>query len=130
MNRVVLAFAVALAAAAYLAVPALAHQSVTSNGATVTMHVEPNDEPEAGSPASIRVLKVAVSSRARFRFSTCGCRIKISDSSGHVLRDKAMQSRTKYTFPKAGAYKLTYSGSYTRSGKRKRFSASFAIRAS
>jgi hypothetical protein len=129
MNRVVLAFAVALTMAAYLAIPAFAHQTVTSNGARVTLHVDPNDEPEAGTAASIRVLKVAVSSSSRFTFRSCSCRIKISDSSGHVLRDKAMQSRTKYTFPRAGAYKLTYSGYYTRSGKRKRFAASFAIRA-
>ena len=129
MNRVVLALVATLAATAVFTIPALAHQTVSSNGARVTLHVDPNDEPEAGVSSSIRVLKVAVPRRARFSFRSCGCRLKITDSSGTVLRNAAMTTSTRFEFPKAGAYRLTYSGSYRRSGNRKRFSASFAIRA-
>jgi hypothetical protein len=129
MNRVVLALVAAVAGAAYFTIPALAHQTVTSNGARVTMHVDPDDEPQVGRSSSIRVLKVAVPRGSRFSFSSCGCRLKITNSAGAVLRNSAMQSRTTFKFPKAGAYRLTYSGSYTRSGKRKRFAASFAVRA-
>jgi hypothetical protein len=130
MNRVVLAMLAALAAAAFFTIPALAHQTVTSNGARVTMHVNPDDAPEAGVSTSIRILKVAVPRGGRFSFSSCGCRLKITNSAGTILRNSAMKSRTTFRFPSAGAYRLTYSGKYTRSGKRKRFSASFAIRAS
>ena len=129
MSRLVLAMLAALAAAAVFTIPALAHQTVSSNGARVTLHVDPNDEPEAGVSTSIRVLKVAVPRGARFRYSSCGCRLKITNSAGTILRNAAMRTRTTFRFPSAGAYRLTYSGKYTRSGKRKRFSASFAIRA-
>jgi hypothetical protein len=129
MNRVALALVASLAATAFLTIPALAHQTALSNGARVTLHVDPDDQPEAGRSSSIRVLKVAVPSRASFSFRSCGCRLKITNSAGTVLRDSRMKSRTSFTFPKSGAYRLTYSGSYRRSGNRKRFSASFAIRA-
>ncbi len=130
MNRVVLALVAGLSATALFTIPALAHQTTTSNGARVTLHVDPNDEPEAGASTSIRVLKVAVPRRASFSFRSCGCRLKITNSSGTVLRNSRMGSSTTFRFPKAGAYRLVYSGSYRRSGDRKRFSASFAIRAS
>ena len=129
MNRLVLALVAALAAAAFFTIPALAHQTTISNGARVTLHVDPNDEPEAGRSTSIKVLKVAVPRRASFSFRSCGCRLKITDSAGTVLRNARMRTSTRFTFPKAGAYRLTYSGSYRRSGTRKRFNASFAIRA-
>lgn len=127
MNRVLLA---ALVAALLLVVPAYAHQTVSSNGARVTMHVEPGDEPESGQAASIRVLKVAVPRGARFTYRSCRCRLKISNSAGRVLTDRRMNTKATFTFPSAGAYRLTYSGRYTRSGRTKKFAASFAIRAS
>jgi hypothetical protein len=129
MSRHVLAMLAALAATAFFTIPALAHQTVSSNGARVTLHVDPDDEPEAGRSTSIRVLKVAVPRGARFSYSSCRCRLKISNSAGTVLRDAPMTTRTTFRFPSAGAYRLTYSGRYSRSGNRKRFSASFAIRA-
>ena len=130
MNRVVLAVLAAMAAAALFTIPALAHQTVTSNGARVTLHVNPDDAPEAGVTTSIRVLKVAVPRGARFSFRSCGCRLRITNSAGTVLRNAPMRTRASFRFPSAGAYRLTYSGRYTKSGKRKRFAASFAIRAS
>ena len=130
MKRVVPALAATAVAAALMAIPAFAHQTVTSNGARVSMHVTPDDAPEAGVTTDITVVKVKVPSGGRFSFRTCGCRLKITNSSGTVLRNSAMRSKTTFRFPSAGAYRLTYSGSYRRSGNRKRFSASFAIRAS
>ena len=130
MRRFVLATLAALAAAASLTIPALAHQTVTSNGARVTLHVNPDDAPEAGVTTTIKVTKVAVPRGARFRFSSCGCRLKITNSSGTVLRDAPMKASTSFRFPSVGGYRLTYTGRYSKSGKRKRFAASFAIRAS
>src|ERR687893_616541 len=48
-----------------------AHQTVTSNGARVTLHVNPDDAPEAGVTTSIRVIKVAVPRGASFSFRSC-----------------------------------------------------------
>ena len=112
------------------AAPAIAHQTVTSNGARVTLHVNPDDAPEAGVPSSIRVLSVKVPSRSRFAFRTCRCAIRITDSAGRVVMSRSMKTSTTFTFPRAGGYQITYSGKYTRSGRTKRFAAKFAIRAS
>lgn len=130
MNRVVLAVLAAMAAAALFAIPALAHQTVKSNGARVTLHVNPDDAPEAGVTTTIKVTKVAVPRGAGFSFRSCGCRLKITNSSGAVLRDAPMRASTSFRFPSVGAYRLTYSGRYAKSGKRTRFAASFSIRAS
>lgn len=127
MRRVLLA---ATAATALLAVPALAHQTASSNGARVTLHVNPDDAPEAGVATAIRVIKVAVPRRASFTYRKCRCRLKITNSAGRVLADRRMNTRATFTFPSAGAYRLTYSGRYRRSGRTKKFAASFAIRAS
>ena len=129
MNRVLLATLAATAASATFTIPALAHQTVRSNGARVTLHVDPNDEPEAGKRTTIRVLRVAVPRNASFSFRRCRCRIRITNAAGAVMHESAMRTRLTFTFPRAGAYRLDYSGRYTRSGRRKRFSASFAIRA-
>jgi hypothetical protein len=126
MKRLTVLVVVAVAA---LAGTAAAHQTASSNGARVTMHVAPEDSPNAGSPATVTVTKVAVPKRAKFSFSTCGCRLKVTDSSGGVVVDKAMRKQTKVTFPAAGAYRLVYSGAYRKSGKRKKFAAAFSIRA-
>ena len=130
MNRMVLALPAALAAAALMTIPAPAHQTVSSNGARVTLHVDPDDAPEAGVTTTIKVTRVVVPRGARFSFSRCRCRLKITDAAGTVLRDSGMGRSTSFRFPSTGAYRLTYSGRFTRSGKRKRFAASFAIRAS
>ncbi len=130
MNRYVLAMLAAVAAAALFTIPALAHQTVKSNGARVTLHVNPDDAPEAGVTTTIKVTKVSVPRGARFSFRSCGCRLKITNSSGTVLRNAPMGSSTSFRFPSVGGYRLTYSGRYSKSGSRKRFSASFAIRAS
>lgn len=130
MRRFVLAMLAAMAAAASLSIPALAHQTATSNGARVTLHVNPDDAPEAGVTTTIKVTKVAVPRGARFSFRSCACRLKVTNSSGTVLRDAPMKASTSFRFPSVGGYRLTYTGRYAKSGKRKRFAASFAIRAS
>ena len=109
---------------------AAAHQTSSSNGARVTVHVSPNDEPRAGSPSTVSVTRVAVPRRARFSFGSCRCRLRVTTSGRAVVADRAMGRRTRVTFPRAGAYRLVYSGSYRQGGRSKRFAASFSIRAS
>lgn len=128
MNRMNLLIAALMALS--VAPVAQAHQTVSSNGARVTMHVNPDDEPQAGVPTSIRVLSVKVPSGGRFSFSSCRCRVLIKNSSATTLLSRAMTTRTTFEFPSAGAYQITYSGQYRRSGRTKKFAARFAIRAS
>ncbi len=123
------AIAIAAFAAPVLTAPALAHETVTDRGVAVTMHVLPDDEPVAGRPSTIVIVKVAPRS-GRFTFKACTCRIKVAHSSGHVLLDRRTGKRTSFTFPDPAAYEITYSGTYrARGGKTKRFSTAFAIRA-
>lgn len=126
--------ALAAAATATLAftAPALSHETVTDRGVAVTMHVLPDDEPRAGSPSTIVIVKVKPPSGARFTFKACSsCRMKITSSAGRTLLNRRAGKRTTFTFPDAAAYELTYSGSYrAQNGRTRRFSAAFALRAS
>ena len=122
------AFAVALITTA-TAVPALAHQTAYNRGVAVTLHVNPDDEPVAGQPATIIVEKVKPPTRGRFTFSTCRCRLRVSDSSGKVVLDRAAGKRTSITFPDAAAYRIQFSGRYRKASRYRTFSTSFAIRA-
>ncbi|MDX6681964.1 MAG: hypothetical protein QOG94_2003 [Solirubrobacteraceae bacterium] len=122
--------AVALAATLALTAPALGHQTVTDRGVAVTMHVLPADEPRAGQPSTIVVVRVRPPKGGRFTFRACTCRVKVSDASGHVLLSKRTGKRTTFTFPAAAAYEITYSGSYRAKGAKKRsFRTAFALRA-
>ena len=125
------AFAAVATAPLALAAPAVGHQTVTDRGTAVTMHVQPDDAPLVGKPATIVVVKVAPPKGGRFTFRTCTtCRLRVADASGHVLLSKRAASRTSFMFPKPAAYEITYSGSYRAKNRKTRtFRASFAIRA-
>jgi hypothetical protein len=124
------ALAAAVITASALPASALAHQTVVDpRGVAVTMHVLPGDEPQAGQPATIVIVKVKPP-KGTFRFRRCGCHIKVKTASGRVLLDRATGKRTPFTFPDSAAYEITYSGSYRAKGnKARRFSTTFAIRA-
>ena len=124
---------VALAAVAMLAMPAIAdaataHQIVSNNGVTVTMHVSPDDEPIAAERADILVPKVKTRT-GKFSWSTCKCELVIADSSGKSILDQQVTPHTVFTFPSSGAYSLTFSGRVLRGGAWAPFSVAFAIRA-
>lgn len=121
------AVAAGLLAALWLAVPAGAHQTVSSNDATVTVHVAPDDAPVAGVASTINVVSVKVPKGSTFRLSRA--RVTVTDSSGATLLRRAAAKHLRFTFPRAAAYEITVSGSYRRHGKTRRFSAPFAIRA-
>ena len=123
------ALAVAATAAPALTASALAHETVTDHGVAVTMHVLPGDEPQAGQPATIVIVKVRPRS-GKFTFGGCGCRIKVTTASGRVLLDRRTQKRTPFVFPDPAAYEVTYSGGYrAKGGRTKHFSTTFALRA-
>jgi len=123
--------AVAATAAPALTAPALGHQTVSDRGVTVTMHVLPDDEPVAGGPATIVIVKVKTPRGGRFTFGSCTtCRVKVSSADGQILMNRRTGKRTPFVFSDAAAYEITYSGAYrAKNGKTRRFSAGFAIRA-
>jgi hypothetical protein len=119
--------AAGLLATLAVAVPAAAHQTVSSNGATVTVHVSPDDAPVAGHASSINVLRIRVPKGATFALSRAT--VTVRDSSGRTVLSRRAAKRIAFTFPRPVAYEITVSGSYRRAGKTKRFAAAFAIRA-
>jgi hypothetical protein len=124
------AVAAALTAASALTASALAHETVTDHGVAVTLHVLPDDEPQAGKAATIVIVKVKPPS-GKFTFGACGCRVRVTTASGAVLLNRRTGKRTPFVFPDAAAYEITYTGGYrAKGGRTKRFSTTFAIRAS
>jgi hypothetical protein len=126
-------FIAALVAAASLMVvaPASAHQIASNNGVSVQVHVNPNDEPIAGAPTTIWVVRVKnVKGKGTFSWATCRCQLKVFDSSGTVIQSgPAKAAQTAVTFPEAKAYGITFSGRIKRNGIWKTFKVSYAIRA-
>jgi hypothetical protein len=111
--------------------PASAHQIASNNGVSVQVHVNPNDEPIAGTATTIWVVRVKnVKGKGIFAWATCRCQLKVFDSSGAVLQiGPAKAAQTAVTFPEAKAYGITFSGRIKRNGIWKTFKVSYAIRA-
>ena len=111
--------------------PAWAHQIASNNGVSVQVHVNPNDEPIAGTPTTIWVVRVKnVKGKGTFSWATCRCQLKVFDSSGTVVQSgPAKTAQTAVTFPEAKAYGITFSGRIKRNGIWRTFKVSYAIRA-
>jgi hypothetical protein len=112
------------------AAPAGAHQTAYGNGVAVTMHVAPDDAPVAGVPATVNVVRVAPPRGGRWSFRTGRPTLRITDSSGKVVRTGRAKRHQKVTFKRAGAYQLVFSGRYKKAGRYRSFTTRFAIRAS
>ncbi len=107
---------------------ASAHDRETSNGVTVTVHYDPNDEPIAGERSTLVVEEVETGSK--FSWATCNCTWRISNSSGAVVFKGPARPRTPFVFPAAGAYELTLAGRVKATKTRWRwFKINYAIRA-
>jgi hypothetical protein len=112
------------------ATTATGHQTKTNKGVSVTMHVTPDDEPVSGQSSRIIVSKVRAGSY-RFSWRSCACYLRISDSASDVVLNRRVRQRTtRFTFPRATAYEIVFTGRVKRGSKSKRFRTSFAIRAS
>ena len=74
--------------------PAWPHQIASSNKVTVQVHVDPNDEPIAGTPTTVWVVRVKALN-AVLTWRTCRCRLSVFDSSGTVLHHRAWRIRAQ-----------------------------------
>ena len=105
------------------------HQTESNKGVSVTMHVTPDDEPISGQSSRIIVSKVRPC-RGSFSWRNCACYLRISDSAGDVVLNRKAKRTTRFTFPRATAYEIVFTGRVKRGSKFKRFRVTFAIRAS
>jgi hypothetical protein len=108
MQRTLLLVVLCLAFALLGADAAFGHDRETNNGVSVTIHLDPDDEPVATEPATIIVEKVET--KATFTWATCRCAWKVTDSSGAVVLQQAAKPKTPIVFPAPGAYQLTLTG--------------------
>lgn len=130
LRKILYMVAIGTASLAVVVAPAWGHQIASNNGVSVQVHVNPNDEPVAGTPTTIWVVRVKPLKKTTvFTWKTCRCRLKVFDSSGTVVLDTATSTqRTPITFPEEKAYGITFSGRVKRSGVWKPFKVSYAIR--
>jgi hypothetical protein len=131
LRRTFILALIGVASLMLVAVPASAHQIASNNGVSVQVHVNPNDEPIAGTPTTIWVVRVKnVKGKGTFSWATCRCQLKVFDSSGTVVQSgPAKTAQTAVTFPEAKAYGITFSGRIKRNGIWRTFKVSYAIRA-
>ena len=104
------------------------HQTESSKGVSVTVHVAPDDEPVAGRASTITA-KVRTR-RGRFSWRSCKCYLRITDSSGRVVLNRRAKRSQRFTFPRSTAYEIVFSGRVKRGSRQVRFRTDFAIRAS
>jgi hypothetical protein len=131
VRRILYTAVVSAAILTVVVAPAWGHQIASNNGVSVQVHVNPGDEPVAGVPTTIWVVRVKnVKGTGTFAWATCRCQLKVFDSSGTVVQSGAAKAaRTAITFPEAKAYGITFSGRIKRNGVWRTFKVSYAIRA-
>jgi hypothetical protein len=106
---------------------AFAHDRESNNGVTMTLHINPDDEPIATQPALLVIEKVET--KSSFSWKKCRCTMTISDSSGKVIRSGSVGAKTVFTFPVDGAYQIVYAGRVQQKGTWRAFKISYAFRA-
>ena len=120
----VLALALACAGTAW------AHEPMTSNGVTVTLHVDPDDAPVAGRPATVLFEEVRVPKGTAFAWRTCACTLAVTAADGTPVRKGALATRAaQVVFPAPGAYEIALAGRVRRGTAWKAFRVAWAIRA-
>jgi hypothetical protein len=87
---------------------ASAHDRESNNGVSVTLHVNPDDEPIATAQSVLLVEKVET--RATFTWATCRCTWRITNAAGKLLYLGKARVRTPFVFPESGAYQLRFVG--------------------
>ena len=75
---------------------AFAHDRESNNGVTMTLHINPDDEPIATQPALLVIEKVET--KSVFSWKSCRCSMTISDSNDNVIRSGPVGARTVFTF--------------------------------
>jgi hypothetical protein len=119
---------VALAVGLVWVAPASAHQTLSNNGVSVTLHVAPDDEPVAGQQATVSILSIKTR-KGKFSWTTCACTMKIFEPDGSVLLDNRAVRKMTFTFPEPRAYGITLAGRVLRKHKWAKFTVTFGIRA-
>jgi hypothetical protein len=130
-NKIILkATSVALSlflALVFIPAPASAHVLKVDGTIGAVLHIDPNDSPEAGTPASIFFdLK---DSSGKFSIEKCACAVTITEGDKTVFnRNLISLAAVTYTFPEIGLYDVSLSGSPKDGASFDAFKLSYDIR--
>jgi hypothetical protein len=129
-----------LGSALLLATPVLAHTVEISGTVGGTIHIEPNDTPQAGQPSQVWF---ALTRRGgdSIPLSACSCQLALyaqpvqSDSqplARPILRSVSAEGRrgipgAEVTFPRAGSYELVLRGRPIQAGQFSEFELRFPV---
>lgn len=121
--------AVTLTLALVCAGVASAHEPQSNNGVTVTLHVDPDDAPVAGQPATVLFEEVRVGKGTTFTWRTCACTLTVAGGAGTTLSKGPASRVNRFTFPEPVAYQLALAGRVKRGTAWKAFKVAWALRA-
>ena len=109
---------------------AAAHEPMTANGVTASLHVTPGDTPVAGQPASIAFVEIRTKAGLAFAWKTCSCSLAVLDADGkQLMRSAALGKPVAYTFPAVGAYQIALAGRVKQGKAWKAFRLVWTLRA-
>ena len=112
---------------------ASAHVLKTDNQIGAVLHLEPDDDPDSGTPVTYQLVFNDTSGRLDLR--DCVCTMTLKNSTGTVnsetlKADRKLDSRNTVTFPEADVYTLIVRGDPRRAGSFQSFRLSYTVRVS
>lgn len=132
----------------FFANSALAHVYSSDGPINVTLHIEPDDDPIIGSPATL--FYTIADKESKFTTSLCNCTVSISESGKQIFHQTIATSSAEtsmtapnsaqmqmtgpntfdvsYTFPRAAVYTILLTASPTAPGAFHAFTSSFDFR--
>ncbi|WP_008310561.1 hypothetical protein [Leptolyngbya sp. PCC 6406] len=116
--------------------PALAHQVQVAQDVGATLHIEPNDMPQAGTPSQVW-FALTLAGGQSVPLADCDCTLILYDAQGAVVDNPTLEpvSAEDYrqipgamvTFPTVGAYELVLAGQPQGSGNFTPFELQFPV---
>lgn len=135
MKKFLLIITIALA---IVPLAASAHVFLTDGGITVLMHVNPNDDPVAGQPATLLFGITDISNK--FNAANCDCQVTVKDSSGKQLLSVALPNISTqidaslyefsepFTFPDKDVYSIEVTGKPKTANTFQTFDVNYSLR--
>lgn len=110
----------------------LAHETQSDGEIGAILHIDPNDDPVAGEPATLYFEFTDM--REKLNLNSCDCKVVIKKGDSELLNQKfgaadgsSVSAVVNYNFPEAGIYKAEIKGE-PKSGEFQPFELSFSIR--
>ena len=109
------------------AVPVQAHFLAVDGSIGATLHIDPDDSPVAGQPATFYF---DIADRAnRFTLANCQCQASLSQAGHELIRSSIGQPGFSYVLPRPDVYTVHLKGTPKKTGDFEPFTISWEVRA-